>query len=99
MRRSRTCGTAASSVDASGRSGLCVIAQEFNQQLTHLLRLFLLHPMSGAIDKVESHHMCAGSGAHLVDSARRLIDAPIAFPRDVLRGYVDGTARKGVHLG
>src|SRR6202035_4569226 len=55
--------------------------------------------MSGAIDKVEANHVRAGARAHFVDRARRLIHAPVAFSRDVLRGYVDGAARKRVHLG
>src|ERR1700693_5112170 len=80
------------------RSWLCVIAQELNEQSVHLFRLLLLHPMSGAIEKMEPDHMRAGTIAHLVDRTRRLIDAPIAFPRDVLRGHVYGAARKGVHL-
>jgi len=60
-----------------------VIAQELNEQRAHRFRLLRLHPLSGAIEKVESDHMLAGAIAHLVDRARRLIYTPIAFPRDV----------------
>jgi len=81
------------------RSGLCVIAQELNEQSAHQFRLLLLHPMSGAIEKMEADHMRAGAIAHLVDSTRCLIDAPIAFASDVLRGHIYGATRKGVHLG
>src|SRR5579864_5724826 len=76
------------------RSGLGEIAQELNEQRAHLFRLLLLHPMSRAVEKMESHHMRAGAIAHLVDRTRRLINTPIAFPRDVLRRHVDGAARK-----
>src|SRR2546427_7427933 len=73
------------------RSGLSInLAQELNEQCAHHFRLFLLHPMPRAIHKMESDHMCAGAVAHLVDRTRRLIDAPIASPRDVLRGHVYG---------
>src|SRR5579872_3043384 len=54
--------------------------------------------MSGAIEKMKSEHLRAGAIAHLVDRTRSLIDAPIAFSRDELRRYIDGAARKGLHL-
>src|ERR1700686_5091762 len=81
------------------RSGLCVIAQEPNEQRAHQFRLLLLPPMSGATQKMESGHVRAGAIAHFVDRARRLIDAPIALPSDVLSGHVDRATRKGLHLG
>src|SRR5260370_19554959 len=59
------------------RSGLCVIAQELNEQCAHQFRLLLLHPVSGAIEKMETGHTRAGAIAHLVDCTRSLIDAPI----------------------
>ena len=40
-----------------------------NQQSADLFRLFLLHPMSGAVKKMESDHARAGAGAHPVDRA------------------------------
>src|SRR5205823_2884611 len=60
--------------------------------------LLLLNPMPGAIEEMESDHMCACGVAHLVDRARRLVDAPVAFACDELRGQVDGTTRESVHL-
>src|SRR5580658_3250699 len=81
------------------QSCLYIIPQKLDEQRTHLFRLLLLHPMSGAIEKMESGHMRAGAITHPVDRARCLIDAPIAFPRDELSGHVYGPARKGVHLG
>src|SRR3989442_5353024 len=63
------------------RSGLCVIAQELDQQRAHQVRLLLLHPVTGAIEKMESDHTRARARPHLVDCTRRLIDTPIAFPR------------------
>src|SRR5689334_18542107 len=80
------------------RLGLGGIAQELHEQRGHLFGLLLLHPMSGAIEKMKSQHMRAGAIAHFVDRTRSLIDAPIAFSRNVLRGHVDGAARKGLHL-
>src|SRR4029077_9683009 len=73
-------------------------AQKLNEQGAHHFRSLLLHPMSRAIEEMKSDHVSAGAVAHLVDCARRLIDAPIALPRDKLRGHVYGAARKGVHL-
>lgn len=73
---------------SSVRSRCCVIAEELNQQSTDQFRLLLLYPMSGAIEKMKSNHIRAGGIAHPVDRTRRLIDAPIAFSRDELRGHV-----------
>jgi hypothetical protein len=47
------------SVSVSGEhrragSGLRVIAQRLNEQCAHLFRLLSLHPMAGAIEKMES---------------------------------------------
>jgi hypothetical protein len=53
------------------RSRLCEIAQKLHEHCAHHFGLFPLHPMSGAIDKMESHHMRAGGIAHLVHRARR----------------------------
>src|SRR6266550_3132442 len=75
-----------------------VIAEELKQQCVHLFWLLLLNPMPGAIEEMESDHMCACGVAHLVDRARRLVDAPVAFACDELRGHVDGTTRESVHL-
>jgi hypothetical protein len=69
-----------------------------NEQCVHQSGLLLLHPMSGAIVKMESDHMCAGTITHLVDSTPRLIDAPIFFARDELRGDVYGAPRKDLHF-
>jgi cyclase len=77
-------------VCAAGQYGS--VAQKLKQQRAHKFRLLLLHPVAGAIEKMESDHLRAGALAHPVHRTRRLIDAPIAFPGDELRGHVYGAA-------
>src|ERR1051325_2478469 len=81
------CSEADRAAGVGKRSGLRVIAQEFNQQRADLFRLLLLHPVPCAVEKMKPDHMRAGAGAHLVNRSWSLIHAPIAFARDILRGH------------
>jgi hypothetical protein len=65
-------------------SGFGGIAEELDEQRAHDFGLLLLNPMAGAIDEMKADHVRARAIAHLVHRARRLVDAPIALPRDVL---------------
>ena len=60
-----------------------VLSQERNQTCAHLFRLFLLHPVTGAIQEVKAHHLRAGGRLHFLNGAGRLVDAPVALARDV----------------
>src|SRR6188474_3803860 len=75
-----------------------VFLEEREQQPADLLGLFLLYPVPRAVDPVEPDHVRARRRLHAVDRARRLVDAPIAFPPDELRRDVDAAAREGAHL-
>src|SRR5262249_10837886 len=74
------------------RAAAC-IAQERKQQPAHFAGLFLLHPMSGAIDEVAADHVRAGLGLHRLEHAGALIGAPVLLAGDEGRGNIDGAAR------
>src|SRR4051794_21274968 len=59
---------------SAGHSGL---VQKLQQQPADLLRLFLLHPMAGAVDQVTAEHPAAGHRLHRLDRAWHLVDPPI----------------------
>src|SRR5437667_6450002 len=88
----------ASEILSIGRSMSALRRKEFQQQAIHLVRLFLLHPMAGAVDEVDLPHTRAGAFLHLLDGARRLIDAPVAASGDEGRGHVDGAAGEDFEL-
>ena len=58
------------------------------------LVLLLLHPVSGAIQKMNGTHLGACLRPHGLDGAGALIRAPITFSRDECRWNVDGAAGK-----
>src|SRR5712675_931168 len=65
-----------------------LLAQEIEQQRNDLLRLLLLHPVPGAVEQLAADH----AGADLLrafESARRLVDAPVAHSADEDRWHVD----------
>jgi len=51
--------------------------KEFQQQASDLLRLFLLHPVPGALDQMTADHAGAGALLHRLIDARPLIGAPV----------------------
>src|ERR1700758_596830 len=58
-----------------------LLAQEIEQQRNDLLRLLLLYPVPGAVEQLTADH----AGADLLrafESARRLVDAPVARAAD-----------------
>src|SRR5437773_2505448 len=63
------------------------------------LVLLLLHPVSGAIQKMNGTHLGACLRPHGLDGAGALIRAPITFSRDECRWNVDGAAGKQLKLG
>src|SRR5216683_2821467 len=72
--------------------------QKLDQQLTHSLRLFLLHPMPGSVDQMTAEHPRAGAILHALEIARALIGSPIAFSRNEHGRNIDGAARKQLKL-
>src|SRR3954469_23568811 len=65
-----------------------LLAQEIEQQRDDLLRLLLLHPVPGAVEQLTADH----AGADLLgafESARRLVDTPVAHAADEDRWHVD----------
>src|SRR3954468_12605921 len=65
-----------------------LVAQEIEQQRDDLLRLLLLHPVPGAVEQLTADH----AGADLLrafESARRLVDPPVAHAADEDRWHVD----------
>src|SRR5262249_41155095 len=79
------------------RAAAC-IAQKRKQKPAHFAGLFLLHPMSGAIDEVAADHVRAGLGLHRLEHAGTLIGAPVLLAGDEGRGNVDGAARPGLQF-
>ena len=71
---------------AAERAGLPValLFEKLDEQFGRLLRLFLLYPMSGALEQIERDHSGAGSALHGFDRAGGLVGAPIAFAADEL---------------
>src|SRR5262252_5528052 len=53
--------------------------QKLDQQLAHALRLFLLHPMPGAVDQMTSHHVRARALLHSFEIPGALIGSPVAL--------------------
>src|SRR5262245_40329734 len=81
--------------DASWRS-----SQELDEELAHLLRLFLLRPMPGAIDKMGTAPLRTdGIGLHFLEDAGVLVGSPVALAGDEARRHVDGAARERALLG
>src|ERR1700694_4750296 len=74
------------------------LLQELQQQVTNLLRLFLLHPMAGAVDQMTADHLRTCACLHRLIYAGALIGSPVLFARDEARGHVDGAARKCFEL-
>src|SRR5260370_28081603 len=68
------------------------LPQEIDQQPDDRVRLFLLHPMPGAVEQVYADHAGAGALLHPLDRPRPLVAAPIAVARDEDRRHVDGAA-------
>src|SRR5262249_15999221 len=56
-----------------------LVLQEPCEQLRHLLRLLLLHPMAGAVHQMKVHHAGARGLLHALGSARGLMDTPVAL--------------------
>src|SRR3954447_9262337 len=73
--------------------------QEFQQQPADLLRLFLLHPMAGAIEEVTAEHSGAGAPLHRLKHARALVGAPVLLARNETGGHIDAAARPGLQFG
>src|SRR3984957_4417490 len=71
---------------------------ELQQQTTDCLGLFLLNPMPGPIDEMRAPPLRTSRGLHPLKSARKLIDAPIAFARDETRRHIEGAAGKRFKL-
>src|ERR1700738_4116324 len=73
--------------------------QKFDQQLAHPFRLFLLHPMPGAVDQMTAHHPRAGALLHSLEIAGTLVCSPVAFSRNEHGRNIDGAAGKQLKLG
>jgi hypothetical protein len=68
------------------------LLHELKQQVTDLLRLFLLHPMAGAFDEMTTDHARARDCLHRFVDARTLIGAPILFAGNEAGRHVDCAA-------
>src|SRR6266581_9631204 len=73
--------------------------KKLEEQSSDGLVLLLLHPVSGAIQKMNASHLGAGLRSHGLDGAGALIGAPIIFPRDERRWNIDGAAGKQLKFG
>ena len=73
-------------------------ADELQQQTADCLGLFLLNPMSRAIDEMRATPLRTSHGLHPLKRARNLIDTPVALAGDETRGHIDGAARKRFNL-
>src|SRR5580700_10188961 len=71
---------------------------ELQQQTTDFFGLFLLNPMSSAIDEMRAPPLRTGQGLHPLKRARNLIDAPVALAGDETRRHIDGPAGKRLKL-
>src|SRR5687768_7235643 len=60
-------------------------------------RLFLLHPVAGAVDELDAFELWTGA-FHRVDAACALIDAPVALPRQEQRANIDRPSREQLEL-
>ncbi len=69
-----------------------MLLDERHEQRADLLRLFLLHPVTRAVEQVSPDHPCAAGALHPLETARHLIGAPVALPRDVYGRNVDRAA-------
>src|SRR5205807_367723 len=68
-------------------SPLLLPPQKVDQQLAHMFRLLLLHPMPGAVDQVASHHTRACPLLHQLKIAGTLVGSPVAFSGDEYRRH------------
>src|SRR5882672_5275191 len=75
-------------------SRLSLPLQEIDQQLIHPLRLLLLHPMPGAVDKMAAQHPGARALLHPLVVPGALVGSPIAFAGDKDRRHIDAPARE-----
>src|SRR6266436_1918542 len=57
-----------------------------------MFRLFLLHPVAGAIDQMATDHVAACAGLHRLEDAGALMRTPVLLSRDEARRHVDGAA-------
>src|SRR5262245_54586545 len=77
-----------------------MLGQEVEEDRTPHGRTILLHPMPGAIHEMAAAHVCHCVLLHRDHvSARALIDAPVALPRDEARRHVDGAAGEDLEVG
>jgi hypothetical protein len=58
---------------------LACALQKLNKQPTHLLRLFLLKPVSRPINKMSTAHLRASSTLHPLECAGSLENTPVAL--------------------
>src|SRR5260370_18279041 len=68
--------------------------QKLDQQLAHPFRLFLLHPMPGAVDQVATHHPGARALLHPLEIAGTLVGPPVARSGNKNSRHIDGAAGK-----
>ena len=73
--------------------------EKLDKQPTGLLGLFLLNPVTRAVDHVYASQVRASPVLHLLESTRTLITAPVAGTGDEDRRLVNGTIRKELLLG
>ena len=74
------------------------IVQELQQQSADFARLFLLHPMSRAIDEMTADHVAAGLRLHRFKDARPLMGSPVLLARDEGGRHIDGAARPNLQF-
>src|SRR5262245_33097132 len=84
--------------DGTGTRGSSGRVEEAGQELGHDLRLLLMRPMTRAIHHMNAHELGEAALPGLLGPTDPSIGAPILFPRDDLRGYIDRAPREGHHL-
>src|SRR6516165_12594658 len=78
---------------------LSALAQERGQKLTHLFRLLLVSPVTGALHHMHAFELGEAGLADVHGSTDRPIGTPVFSGSDHLRGHVDRAAGERLLLG
>src|SRR2546422_2804800 len=78
----------------SCRQRILNLVKKLEEQPRDGFVLLLLHPVSGAIQKMNATHLRAHGRPHGLDGAGALVGAPITLSRDESRWNIDGAAGK-----
>jgi hypothetical protein len=74
-------------------------SQKLYKQLYHRFWLFLLHPMTGAVNQVNAFHLSTSSLLHAFECAGCLINAPVTLPTYEHLRNIDSAVCEQLELG